>query len=380
MNNNFPKVFRCLAAGCFLLGLSLSSCVNAPKQTTTDEPLSFTNPLPVQFGDPYILLVDSIYYMYGTGGGAKDGFCAYSSPDMVNWTPVGQVYQGNVEGSWAVANFWAPEVYERNGKFYMLFSADWKENPTNELENFRIGVAVADKPTGPFREMSDKPLFDPGYPAIDGNLLTDSDGRTYLYYSRCCYKHPVESEFATKAKNDGLFDEIEESWIYVVEVKPDLSEIIGEPVLVLRPPVQLDDAQSEWESRSVTTGEVNRRWSEGPFALKQGDTYYLMYSANFFGGKNYAVGYATSKNPFGPIEKSTDNPVLEKNIEKGGIVTGTGHNSVTWSKDGRQMYCVYHARTEKTGDERVVFIDKMKIDEAGHLSVDGPTTDPQTVE
>ena len=305
MNNNFPKVFRCLAAGCFLLGLSLSSCVNAPKQTTTDEPLSFTNPLPVQFGDPYILLVDSIYYMYGTGGGAKDGFCAYSSPDMVNWTPVGQVYQGNVEGSWAVANFWAPEVYERNGKFYMLFSADWKENPTNELENFRIGVAVADKPTGPFREMSDKPLFDPGYPAIDGNLLTDSDGRTYLYYSRCCYKHPVESEFATKAKNDGLFDEIEESWIYVVEVKPDLSEIIGEPVLVLRPPVQLDDAQSEWESRSVTTGEVNRRWSEGPFALKQGDTYYLMYSANFFGGKNYAVGYATSKNPFGPFEKSS---------------------------------------------------------------------------
>ncbi len=380
INNNFPKAFRCLAAGCFLLGLSLSSCVNAPKQTTTDEPLSFTNPLPVQFGDPYILLVDSIYYMYGTGGGAKDGFCAYSSPDMVNWTPVGQVYQGNVEGSWAIANFWAPEVYERNGKFYMLFSADWKENPTNELENFRIGVAVADKPTGPFREMSDKPLFDPGYPAIDGNLLTDSDGRTYLYYSRCCYKHPVESEIATKAKNDGLFDEIEESWIYAVEVKPDLSEIIGEPVLVLRPPVQLDDAQSEWESRSVTTGEVNRRWSEGPFALKQGDTYYLMYSANFFGGKNYAVGYATSKNPFGPFEKSTDNPVLEKNIEKGGIVTGTGHNSVTWSKDGRQMYCVYHARTEKTGDERVVFIDKMKIDEAGHLSVDGPTTDPQTVE
>lgn len=380
INNNFSKAFRCLAAGCFLLGLSLSSCVNTPKQTTTDEPLSFTNPLPVQFGDPYILLVDSIYYMYGTGGGAKDGFCAYSSPDMVNWTPIGQVYQGNVEGSWAVANFWAPEVYERNGKFYMLFSADWKENPTNELENFRIGVAVADKPTGPFREMSDKPLFDPGYPAIDGNLLTDSDGRTYLYYSRCCYKHPVESEIATKAKNDGLFDEIEESWIYAVEVKPDLSEIIGDPVLVLRPPVQLDDAQSEWESRSVTTGEVNRRWSEGPFALKQGDTYYLMYSANFFGGKNYAVGYATSKSPFGPFEKSTDNPVLEKNVEKGGIVTGTGHNSVTWSKDGQQMYCVYHARTEKTGDERVVFIDKMKIDEAGHLSVDGPTTDPQTVE
>ena len=99
-----------------------------------------------------------------------------------------------------VANFWAPEVYERGGKFYMLYSADWKENPTNELENFRIGVAVADKPTGPFKELFDKPLFDPGYPVIDGNLIDDEDGRTYLYFSRCCYKHPVESEIAEKAK------------------------------------------------------------------------------------------------------------------------------------------------------------------------------------
>ena len=70
-------------------------------------------------------------------------------------------------------------------------------------------------------------------------------------------------------------------------------------------------------------------------------------------------------------------PVLEKNVEKGGIVTGTGHNSVTWSKDGKQMYCVYHGRTQKTGDERVVFIDKMRIDENGLLVVEGPTTDPQ---
>ena len=53
--------------------------------------------------------------------------------------------------------------------------------------------------------------------------------------------------------------------------------------------------------------------------------------------------------------KSNDNPVLQKNVEQGGIVTGTGHNSVTWSKDGKQMYCVYHGYTQKTGSERVVF-------------------------
>lgn len=339
---------------------------------------TYTNPLPVQFGDPYVLLAsDGRYYMYGTGAGAVDGFCAYSSDNLVDWKPEGQVYRGNVDGSWALANFWAPEVYERDGKFYMFFSADWKVNPTREQENFRIGVAVADKPTGPFKEISDRPLFDPGYPAIDGNLLQDADGRLYLYYSRCCYKHPVESEVATWAREKGLFDEIEESWIYGVELKPDFSGIIGEPVLILRPPVTNDDAQAEWESRSVTTGEVNRRWTEGSYIFKQGDTYYMMYSANYFGGKNYAVGYATAKQPLGPFVKSTNNPVLQKNVERGGIVTGTGHNSITWSKDRRQMYCVYHGRTQKTGDERVVFIDKMGVDEKGNLYVEGPTTTPQ---
>ena len=219
--------------------LAFSSCVHKVQKEQQEKSIVHTNPLPVQFGDPYVLLAsDGIYYMYGTGGGAVDGFSVYSSPDLANWKAEGQVFRGNVPGSWGVANFWAPEVYERGGKFYMLYSADWKENPTNELENFRIGVAVADKPTGPFKELFDKPLFDPGYPVIDGNLIDDEDGRTYLYFSRCCYKHPVESEIAEKAKKEGKFDEIEESWIYGIEVKPDLTEVIGEPVLLLRPPLK----------------------------------------------------------------------------------------------------------------------------------------------
>jgi beta-xylosidase len=271
------------------------------------------NPLPVKFGDPYVLLAsDGRYYMYGTGAGAVDGFCAYSSPDLVNWKAEGQVFRGNIPGSWGVANFWAPEVYELNGKFYMLYSADWKVNPTNEQENFRIGVAVADKPTGPFRELSSEPLFDPGYPVIDGNLVVDEKGRMFLYYSRCCYKHPVESEIAAQAKKEGKFDSIEESWIYGIEVKPDLTGVIGEPVLLLRPPVKLNDKQSEWESRSVTSGEVNRRWTEGPFTFRKGDTYYMMYSANYYKGKNYAVGYATAKSPLGPFVRYPE-PMVNKN-------------------------------------------------------------------
>lgn len=358
----------------------VSSCVTRTS-TERKQDITYTNPLPVAFGDPYVLLAsDSLYYMYGTGAGAVDGFCAYSSPDLVNWKAEGQVYRGNTPASWAVANFWAPEVYERQGKYYMFFSADWKENPTNELENFRIGVAVADKPTGPFIEMSDRPLFDPGYPAIDGNIVEDADGKCYLYFSRCCYKHPVESEVATWAKEKGMFNEIEESWIYGVEIAPDFTAIIGEPVLILRPPVTNEDAQVEWESRSVTSGEVNRRWTEGSYTFKKGDTFYMMYSANFFGGKNYAVGYATAKEPLGPYTKSADNPVLQKNVEKGGTVTGTGHNSITYSLDGQQMYCIYHGRTQATGEERVVFIDKMGVDPDGKLYVEGPTTTPQQLD
>lgn len=342
----------------------------------------YQNPLDVQFGDPYVLLApDGRYYMYGTSEtGNIDGFEACSSDDLVHWKPEGQVYQGNTPDSWAISCFWAPEVYYRNGKYYMLFSANWRYNPTNEGENFRIGVAVADKPTGPFKELGDAPLFDPGYPIIDGNLIEDEQGRLYLYYSRCCYKHPVESEIADNARAAGKFDEIEESWIYGIEIKPDFTGVIGEPVLLLRPPVKADDTQSEWESRSVTSGEVNRRWTEGSFMLRHEGKFYMMYSANFFGGANYAVGYAVADNPLGPFKKADNNQVLQKITDQVGSVTGTGHNSVTTSRDGKQLYCVYHGRTSETGNKRVVFIDKMSIGKDGILRVEGPSTTRQIME
>jgi sucrose-6-phosphate hydrolase SacC (GH32 family) len=56
---------------------------------------TYKNPLPVVFGDPYVLYVKGDkYYMYGTGG-VKNGFAAYSSIDLVNWKPEGQVWWDN---------------------------------------------------------------------------------------------------------------------------------------------------------------------------------------------------------------------------------------------------------------------------------------------
>lgn len=250
---------------------------------------AYRNPLDVAFGDPFILhAADGKFYMYGTSGDIR-GFRVCVSDDLVTWQKGDVVYDGNAS-AWGTDCFWAPEVYERDGRYYLFFSANWRHNPNGDLETFRIGVAVADSPSGPFSDLYDRPVFDPGYPVIDANVLWDDDGRVYLYYSRCCYKHPVESELSAWARDKGLFDEIEESWVYGVEMKPDFSGVIGEPVALLTPPQSASDPQTGWESRSVTAGEVNRRWTEGSYAFKENGTYYMMYSANFYGGQHYAVG------------------------------------------------------------------------------------------
>ena len=190
--------------------------------------------LPFSAADPFIMKAsDGVYWMYST---SERGmlFPVRSSEDLVHWTEHGAALASS---RWGVKCFWAPECYEIGGKYYLFYSADWKENPSNALENFRIGVAVSERPEGPFEDISDAPLFDPGYPIIDANVYQE-DGRFYLYYSRCCYEHCI----------DGL----EESWIYGVELKPDFSGVIGEPVLLLRP-------EQEWEGRSAPS--TGRRWN-----------------------------------------------------------------------------------------------------------------------
>lgn len=367
------KTLLIAAFGCFILALSgCRPAEKAPVESTV------ANPIPLKFGDPYLLHAsDGRYYMYGTS--MADGFEAFVSDDLLNWESCGRIYQGGGQDQWCVDCFWAPEVYERDGKYYLFFSANYRENPTNEGENFKIGVAVSDSPAGPFTDLMNRPVFNPEYPIIDANVYFDDEaGRCYLYFSRCCYKHSVESEIADSLRQAGSYPEIEESWVYGVELKPDFSGIIGEPQLLLAPPTRLDDVQAEWESRSATQGEANRRWTEGSFLIKEGQTYYIMYSANCYQGKNYAVGYATGQNPLGPFQKAANNPVLQENVSRGGTVMGTGHNMVITMPDGNR-YCVYHGRMSDNPDERVVLMDRMDISEEGILTVDGPTTEPQQI-
>ena len=295
--------------------------------------------LPFTAADPFILHAsDGRYYLYCTSEDGS-GFPVRSSEDLIHWTEHGPALRAK-DSRWANDTFWAPECYELGGKYVLLYSANWKDNPTQALENYRIGAAVADTPVGPFTEVSDRPVFDPGYPIIDANLYRE-DGRYYLYYSRCCYEHKV----------DGL----EESWIYGVELKPDFSGIIGEPALLLRP-------EQPWEGRSAAA--TGRRWNEGSFLMKAGDRYLMTYSGNYFGGPDYAVGYAVGETPLGPFVKADENPILERY----GDVTGTGHSCMLHSPEGELLIC-YHGRTETTGQDRVGFISPAEVTPEGRLII-----------
>jgi GH43 family beta-xylosidase len=409
LSSTSRRAFVCGLGAAGALPLTASLLAQPAKTAKT-----YKNPLNCNIGDPFVLKApDGQYYIYGTGGGGFMGgpppagfgghppagaggpaaavaggpppgvvrdpstaFPTFTSPNLVDWTEVGQTYKRDPETSWCVGAFWAPEVYYVKGRYYMFYSAQWRNNPTKEQENFRIGVAVAEKPTGPFKDIRNEPLFDPGYPAIDADVLFDDNGRVYLYYSRCCYKHPVESEIADWAKKEGWYTEIEESWVYGIELKPDFSGVIGEPVQLLRPPVSFAQWTEGWENRAVLSHAVNRRWTEGPNSLKHGGKYYIMYSANSVAGPDYALGYATADQPLGPFTKALNNPVAEKNTMRGGNVITTAHNCVATSPDGKEMYCLYGARTtDMKSRGRILFLCKMEIRPDGILLIEPPDTD-----
>jgi GH43 family beta-xylosidase len=308
---------------------------------------TYQNPLPIKnIGDPFVLRVpDGKYYCYATS--ASDGFKAWSSEDLVQWKEEGYVYIRR-EDSWGVADFWAPEVVLYNGRYYMHYSARWGKN-----QSLRIGVAVADSPTGPFLDVFNRPMFDFGYAAIDGHVLFDEDGSKYFYYSRDC--------------SENIVDGRHESHLYVMELDDDLTLLKGNPILLTRP-------EQEWEIRSGPEW----RWNEGPFVLKHNDRYYLMYSANFFMSRDYSVGYAVAERPMGPFVKAAHNPILFTNVPE---ISGPGHNSVTTSPDGSELFIVYHIHTDaqKPGGDRQVCIDRMGFREDGSLYVTGPTNTPQEI-
>jgi len=105
----------------------------------------------------------------------------YSTADTVHWTDHG-VRMALTDFAWANRNAWAPQMVQRNGKFYWYVPVN--KASTNSMS---IGVAVGDTPLGPFKDALGRPLIDntvANHSAfdIDPTVLVDDDGQAYIYW------------------------------------------------------------------------------------------------------------------------------------------------------------------------------------------------------
>lgn len=214
--------------------------------------------------DPDIIASCGKWWIFPTNQGSGEGkkptsrFYAWQSGDLDHWSRVEKPMLdissiGWIDDDHAPSHaLWAPSVTPANGHYYLYYSVG-PQNPTPS----RIGVAVADRPEGPYID-SGKPLLagGNGFEAIDPMVFRDpKTGRSYLYAGG--------SAGAT---------------LRVFEMAPDMISIARE-VKVANPP----------------------NFTEGSFMHERNGTYYLSYSHGRYNGPDYSVHYATAPSPTGPF-------------------------------------------------------------------------------
>ena len=317
----------------FSLALLLTGCNNTREYI-------FPEPAIRNLADPFVLAAtDGIYYMYGTSTHESGVFRAWSSTDLENWEPEGIVFNYQ-RGDWAYTHFWAPEVIERQGRFYMFFTA--RERKTERLH---IGLAASDSPVGPFIDERQAPLLGLDFANIDGSPFIDDDGRIFLYFSRDC--------------SENIVDGIHRSDIYVIELDENFDPL-GEPQFLFSP-------TQEWETQNIQLGW---QWVEGPSVIRVDDVYYMTYSGNPYYAFEYAIGVAISDHPLGPFEKYEHNPVVYGDRQQG--ISGPGHNSIFQSHDQLRTYIAYHVHIDPDvgGGERMVLISQVEFANATMRLID----------
>ena len=165
----------------------------------------------INIRDPYILLEEGTYYMYGTRGaecwGKGYGLDVYISEDLENWSEPIEVFT-KTEDFWADQNFWAPEVHKYQGSYYMFvsFKSDNRCRGTQILK--------ADSPKGPFLVHGNGPVTPENWECLDGTLYVEN-GKPYIVF---CHE-----------------------WLQVgggemcaLELTQNLKEAVGEPVLLFK--------------------------------------------------------------------------------------------------------------------------------------------------
>lgn len=308
-----------------ILALALANVCEA--ETVAKKPKTYRNPLlpDVNAADPHVIKVKGQYYLYATTH--TRGFDVYVSNDLVNWTNKGLAFDDPRRGAWA------PDVFHNlrgDGKFYLYYT-DNLPGKVSSLDK-QIGVAVADNPLGPFKDVAVLATN-----SIDAHLFQDDDKKFYLYYVDL---------------SDG-FD---------IRAQPMSNPVTksGHTKILIQP-------TEDWEKIS---GHV----TEGPFLLKHTGVYYLMYSGTGADSPNYGIGYATSKSPLGPFTKFKDNPIAHR----GGKALGPGHHCVVEGPD-KNLWLVYHQKwKDNTSFHRFLAVDPMWFDDKGviHAKVSRETDEP----
>ncbi len=296
-----------------LVGAILCACAVAG---SAEEPRSRTyrNPLPGLEGlaDPFVLRHEGRYLLYATGNGKA--YPVFESADLVNWRRLGDCWSDPRGG------LWAPEVLAApDGRFYLYYTVS-QTTGSGGLRKV-IGVVASDRPEGPFGDPTDLVAR-----AIDAHPFLDEDGRLYLYYA-----------------------DLSQGFRIMGRAMADPRRPSGEPVELIRP-------TEPWET-------AHGRVTEGPFVLRRGSTYYLMYSGSGADSPHYAIGYATSSSPLGPFRKHPGNPIARG----GGGVFGPGHHCVVQGPEG-DWWMVYHQKFDDgINFRRFVALDPLRFEADGTI-------------
>ncbi|MGW2171585.1 glycoside hydrolase family 43 protein [Streptomyces sp. NPDC001705] len=307
-----------LLAGGLIAMLSPSAAVAAPEYSTSEAGNPFVDGW---YADPDTARYDGRYWVFPTTSKSyaeQTYLDAFSSTDLVHWTKHSEVLK-TADVSWAKYALWAPAPIERDGKYYLYFAAN---DIQNDSQTGGIGVAVADRPEGPYKDAVGGPLvsrFHNGAQPIDQDVFIDDDGQAYMYYGGWGHAN-------------------------VVKLNRDMTSL-----------GTFADGSTYKEITPVD-------YVEGPQMFKRGGKYYLMWSEGGWTGPDYSVSYAISDSPTGPFEKI--DRVLAQDPA---VAKGSGHNSVINVPGTDIWYIVYHRRplSETDGNHRQLAYDRL------HFNADG---------
>jgi beta-xylosidase len=322
---------------------------------------TYTNPvLAGNFPDPFVLKHGKRYYAFGTTGRGrtKDGrvFTLLQSENLVDWRPLGGALlppAGSEE-----FDFWAPEVVEHNGTFYMYYSRGG--GAIGATVGHRLHVATSARPEGPYTEVAALPVPDSQF-TIDAHAFKDTDGQWYLFYAR---------DFTDT--DDGYYP----GTGLVVDRLTSMTQLANAPRTVLR-------ARHSWtlfEANRLMPLYGNRTFAqwhtlEGPFVRRHEGKYYCFFSGANFLTDRYGVDYCVADQVMGPYVDSGSDAGARVLHSVPGHVRGPGHHSHTLSPDGRTEYLVYHAWNAAM-TERELCIDPLAWTADGPRCL-GPTYTPQ---